>query len=290
MKFKKIYVEITNRCNFSCSFCYRTVRRKNFISPEAFSAILFKIKPYTRYIYLHVLGEPLLHPQIEEILSLAHREGFFVNISTNGSLIAEKQTILQNQPVRQYNISLHGAEENIPEDRREEYFSFLFDFAKKQSAKSYFSFRLWNQGAETSRKFNEDCIAATNAFFGTTICAEQLEREKNIKIYDHIFLQSAVRFSWPGMGMGTGIEMQIQNRHPQTCYALRDHVAVLVDGSVVPCCLDADGRMVLGNIFQEDFYEIISSPRALTILTGFRRKKALENTCKDCGFSLRRLS
>ena len=62
MKFKKIYLEITNVCNLKCSFCHGTKRRKQFIDFEDFQQILAKIKNYTNYLYFHIMGEPLMHP------------------------------------------------------------------------------------------------------------------------------------------------------------------------------------------------------------------------------------
>ena len=278
MRFKKIYIEITNSCNFSCSFCYKTSRQKKFISPEEFSAILFKIKPYTNYIYLHVLGEPLLHPQLEILLSTAHEKGFFVNITTNGSLIAKKREILIHQPVRQFNISIHDAEENILKEEREQYLYEAFNFANEKSKESYFSFRLWNQGSETPLQFNSDCVNSINNFFGTNIDTNTITREKNVKIKDHIFLQNSVRFSWPG-------EQSLGIRH-RTCYALKDHIAILVDGTVVPCCLDADARLALGNIFDNDLDKIIHGEKAQRIFSGFQKQAVSEEICMDCGFIL----
>ncbi len=278
MRFKKIYIEITNLCNFSCSFCCKTIRRKKFVSPEEFSAILFKIKPYTNYIYLHVLGEPLLHPQLEVLLAIARKAGFFVNITTNGSLIASKREILIRQPIRQFNISLHSAEENVPEENREQYLRDIFDFVNEKSGESYFSLRLWNQSPETPHLFNNYCVNRINSYFGTNIDENALVKEKNIKIKDRIFLQNSARFSWPG-------ERPLGIRH-RTCYALKDHVAILVDGTVVPCCLDANAQMPLGNVFDDDFDEIIAGKKAQQILIGFQKKTIVEKICMDCGFIL----
>ena len=95
---------------------------------------------------------------------------------------------------------------------------------------------------------------------------------------DHIFLQRSARFSWPGE-----VDLQLKFRK---CYALKDHVAILVDGTVVPCCLDADAEMSLGNIFEQDLLTIIESDRAKAILEGFQKGVAVENNNKNCGFVL----
>lgn len=88
--FKKVYIEITSVCNLACSFCPPTARAKGLIKVEQFNKILDEIRPHTKYIYLHVKGEPLLHPRIDQLLDAAHAKGFKVNITTNGTLIKKK--------------------------------------------------------------------------------------------------------------------------------------------------------------------------------------------------------
>lgn len=279
MRFKKIYVEITNVCNFACSFCFKSKREKKFVSPEDFSAILFSIKPYTKYIYLHVLGEPLLHPDFERLVAMAHEMGFHINLTTNGSLLAKRMDYLLTAPIRQFNISLHDAEENIAPERREAYLQTVFDFAKRKSEESYISMRLWNGGVDSATAFNEFCLESINRSFGTNITLESMT-ESNIKLQPHVFLANAARFSWPGEA-----SLDVSRRY---CYGMDTHVSVLVDGTVVPCCLDADASMRLGNIFEQDFGEIINSDRARRILEGFRRNEAVEESCRNCGFVARR--
>lgn len=274
MKFKKIYIEITNTCNFCCTFCFKSDRKKNIISPEIFSAILFSIKSYTDYIYLHVLGEPLLHPQLDVLLSMAENQGFHINLTTNGSLLKKQQPILANHSIRQYNISLHDAEENIQPSDWSLYWNDVVEFAKSNSDKSYFSLRLWNQGSESSLAYNEQCID----FLQKSFRVQLTDPCRNVKLSDHIFLQRSGRFSWPGEK-----EIGIENR---TCYALRDHIAILVDGTVVPCCLDADGALALGNILTQPLDEILLSERAQRMREGFQQKQVVEDVCRNCGFVL----
>lgn len=279
MRFKKVYVEITNVCNFACSFCFQSKRVKRFVSPEDFSAILFSIKPYTDYLYLHVLGEPLLHPSFEELVAAAHEMGFHINLTTNGSLLAKRMEYLLSAPIRQFNISLHDAEENIPARRLDAYLKSVFDFAKEKSVDSYISLRLWNGGVSSSSDFNTYCLNAINEAFGTDITPERMA-ERNVKLHPHVFLANAARFTWPGEADG-----DLRRRR---CYGMDTHVAVLVDGTVVPCCLDADASIRLGNLFEQDFGEIINSERARRILEGFRRCEAVEEVCRRCGFAVSR--
>ena len=276
MRFKKIYVEVTNVCNFSCSFCFKSFRDKRFVSPEDFSATLVRIKPYTDYIYLHVLGEPLLHPQIELLLEIAHKQGFKVNLTTNGSLLRSKREILELGYIRQYNVSLHDAAENVKKENLDSYIDEVLDFASQEAERSYFSLRLWNKGAEDVAMFNRFCLNKINDFFGLDITEKDLLETRNIKLAPHIFLQNAARFSWPGEK-----ELNITNRG---CYALKDHIAILSDGTVVPCCLDADASIPLGNILTENLEDILKKERAVNMLNGFRNKVVTEDICRNCGF------
>ncbi len=278
MKFKKIYIEITNSCNFNCSFCFQTGRAKAFMSPDDFRIICKKIKPFTSYIYLHVLGEPLLHPRFEEILQIAAENELNVNITTNGSLISRKKDILLRNNVRQINISLHDAEENIAQNELNEYLNEIFEYAKLAADNTYVNLRLWNAGETNSNEFNQYCTDKIKQHFpSANTNLNESSKEKGIKLANHIFLQTAPRFEWPDGG---------ENRSPETrtCYALRDQIAILAEGSVVPCCLDADGNMNLGNVFEQDLTKILGSTRAQKIRNGFINHKITEEFCKSCGF------
>ena len=278
MKFKKIYIEITNSCNFACSFCFKTERATQFMSPNEFAVVLEAIRPYTNYIYLHVLGEPLLHPRFEEMLALAKKADMQVNITTNGGLLKRKEAALQKYPVRQINISLHDAEENIAESEWDNYIDNVLNFATKVAATTYINLRLWNGGVESSKVFSDFCTRKIGEYFEIQtddFCKN--EKDTGLKLADHIFLQTAPRFDWPD-------GETVRNEHAKTCYALRDQIAILVDGTIVPCCLDADGAMNLGNVFKDKLDEVLSGERAQKIRNGFMNHTITEEHCKSCGF------
>lgn len=279
MRFKKIYIEITNCCNFDCSFCFKTVRANKFMSVEEFQVIVDKIRPFTNYIYLHVLGEPLLHPQLVEILDIAEASGLNVNITTNGGLLERKKEILMKHPVRQINISLHDAEENIASEKWSDYLQSTLDFAIVAAEKTYVCLRLWNSTNAGSEEFNKFILKEIASKFDISI--ETLEDDtkgNGLKLADHIFMQRAPRFEWPDDNIeGT------QTR--KNCYALRDHIAILTDGQVIPCCLDADANLKLGNIFTENLLDILETERAKNIKKGFEQHKIVEPFCATCGFS-----
>ena len=85
--FKRIYIEITNQCNLNCTFCKKNSRPAKYLSLEEFTYILEQIKEDTRYIYLHVQGEPLMHPLLHQFINIAKEKNFNTHIDTNGNLI-----------------------------------------------------------------------------------------------------------------------------------------------------------------------------------------------------------
>lgn len=258
--YKKIYLEITNNCNLKCPFCIHNDRLPKFMSMEEFKIILKKIKNHTHYLYFHVLGEPLLHPLINEFINEASSD-FFVNITTNGYLI---EKIKNNNNIRQLNISLHSFDlkNNLS---LEEYLNNIFSVVDSLS-NTYISYRLWTNNKETNqiislleKKYN---IKITN---------------KNIKLKDNVYLNFHDEFIWPDLKNDLNIEKG-------TCYALKDHIGILVDGTIVPCCLDTKGSIKLGNIFQNSLEEVIESKRYKEMYKGFLDNKKIENLCKKCQF------
>jgi len=248
------------------------------MSPDEFSLVIQKIRPFTDYIYLHVLGEPLLHPQLDEILTIAETAGLYINITTNGGLLERKKEILSKHNIRQMNISLHDAEENIEPDKWDNYLQTVLNFAIKTAGKTYISLRLWNTTNEASADFNWLCTNQIAAKFNMQMeLLNQNTNGKSLKLAEHIFLQRGPRFEWPDENK-KGMQTQ------KTCYALRDHIAILADGQVVPCCLDGDAALRLGDIFKEELSDILNSERAQKIHKGFLNNKITEDICKTCGF------
>jgi len=248
------------------------------MTADEFARVLETIKPYTSYVYLHVLGEPLLHPQLKALLTMASDANVYVNITTNGRLLKRNEAILLEQPVRQINISLHDAEENIDQSEWSNYLNNILDYATKAAANTYVNLRLWNAGVDTSIAFSDFCKHHIASYFGLDANSFlKNEKDTGLKLSDHVFLQTAARFEWPD-GEVT------RNDSTKTCYALRDQIAILVDGTIVPCCLDADGAMNLGNIFSDKLEDVLNSERAQKIRKGFINHQLTEEFCKSCGF------
>lgn len=273
---KKAYLEITNVCNLLCSFCRGTARKKGFIGAADFRKAAEKLRPFTEYLYLHLMGEPLLHPQLAELLTVCEALRFKVVITTNGMLLPQKtETLLAADALYKVSVSLHAYEGNggAEGDALTAYLEGVCDFAEKAAAKGVIvSLRLWNGGA--TQELNPAVLRYLNARF-----PKPAPHRTGLTLAPRLYLEYGERFDWP--------DLAAEERNVRFCMGLRDHVGVLYDGTVVPCCLDAEGAIPLGNLFTDDLGEILASPRAQAIYDGFSQGRAAEPLCQRCGYAER---
>jgi len=248
--------------------------------PASFEEILQKITGSTEFISLHVLGEPLLHPDLGLLLARCHDYGLRVNLTTNGTLLRQNQSKLLGQPaLRQINISLHSFERPGREAVLDSYLAGIFTFIATALPASpvFINLRLWNMGLDESSL----ALRRLENHFGLTVpIPPDMPTGRGIILAPGIFLSREGRFTWPH---GPGPD---QGPHGY-CRALRDHIAILADGTVVPCCLDAEGDMVLGNIFQATLPEILAGPRAAALREGFDRQRLVDPVCRRCTYRRR---
>lgn len=287
-KFKKAYIEITNICNLKCDFCPGTNRELRYMGKEEFIRIIYEVKPFTDYIYFHLMGEPLLNPELESFLGICGENKLKVNITTNGILLKGRKELLTGAPaLRKVSISLHSFEANSGKKcgklKFETYLTEIIDFVKEADRKGIIcEFRLWNadsEGIKGSNKLNRDILFRLKQEFKLDFDLQTATlQHQNIKLENNIFLQTAQKFEWPD------IKRDIIGENV-FCYGLRDQFAVLVDGTVVPCCLDSEGSISLGNIFEQPLEEILNTPRAQNIYKGFTARTAVEELCKKCGYA-----
>lgn len=275
MQFRKIYVEISNLCNLHCRFCPGTKRPPGRMTEEGFAALLPKLRPYTAYLYFHIMGEPLCHPQLERFLTLAGQTGFKVILTTNGTLLGKQQDMLLSNPgLYKVNISLHAFEANDLAVPFEQYLDDCFIFGRAAAGKKLVVYRLWNQGGEDAR--NREILECMKRHFTDP----WVEEQKGIRVDQRVYLEYGEKFDWPDLDAEEGCGQF-------NCRALRDQVGVLWDGTVVPCCLDHEGDLALGNLFEEDLEQILTAPRATAIREGFARREVVEPLCRRCGYAQR---
>lgn len=286
-KFKKVYIEITNVCNLSCNFCPKTKRKYKFMNREEFSYILNEVKPFTEHIYFHLMGEPLLNENIEYFLEESYNKELKVNLTTNGTLLSKNaEKLIRAKALRQVNISLHSFEANEKTRELVDYINSVTDFINEATANSDIicAIRLWNIDNNELKGANNLNIEILNMLEKNLSLdfslADKLLESYRIKLKDRVYLNMAEKFEWPNIEIETlGDEV--------FCHGLRNQIGVLVDGTVVPCCLDSEGNISLGNIFKTSLKDIIEDKRATNIYEGFSRRRAVEDLCKKCGYATR---
>lgn len=272
--YAKVYVEITNICNMACSFCHGHSRPPRRMSLAEFSRVLDQLEGQTRYVYYHLMGEPLIHPELPEFLKTAKARGFKSVITTNGTLLEKRGDEIIAAGVHKVSISLHSFE---GQDGAvfEQYMRGVTDFAEKASGAGIIVvLRLWNRGFDGGR--NDGIYDyLRNRFDG-----EWAENTRGVRIHDKLHLEWGDRFEWP--------DREAPVRGDEVfCYGLRDHFGILCDGTVVPCCMDSNGVIGLGSVFDDALTDILSSPRAKTMVEGFECRTASEDLCRRCGYAQR---
>lgn len=279
MKIKRIYVEITNICNKQCSFCSINNRPKQEMSVANFEYIIKEIKPITNYIYLHVKGEPLLHSQLNKILSLCDQYKIHVNITTNGTLLHSKVQIINSHPcIRQINISL-----NSEEHPNKKYLNQILSSIQtiQNDQERYIVYRLWAQPNNQLSLPSHPMLNILGNFYQVSYdIKEKIKETNNIKLQKNIYLNRQAQFEWPNLKNPT-------QSITGTCHGLKDHFAILVDGTVVPCCLDSDGVINLGNIFKTPISQILNNEKTKQILKGYQCNTLIEELCQKCSYRLR---
>ena len=273
-RFRKIYLEISNVCNLNCAFCPGTRRKPAVMQEDAFCRLLDRLRGWTDYLYFHLMGEPLCHPYLEKYLALAAAD-FKVILTTNGTLLPQKQDMLLSaEGLHKVNISLHSFEANDIATSFEDYLNGCFSFGQAAQGKKIVCYRLWNQGGANEK--NDAILKLMKHYFPDP----WIQESRGTRIGQRVYLEYGDKFDWPSLTAP-------EHTGKCFCYGLKDQLGILCDGTVVPCCLDHDGDIPLGNLLLQPLDEILNSPKATAIYEGFRIGKAEENLCKRCGYAQR---
>lgn len=289
MRFRHIYIEITNVCNLRCSFCPGTSRKPEFMSLERFEHVVKQVKPLTENIYLHVMGEPLLHPEFPEIIRTCGKHKVPVSVTTNGSQMESSNAqYLLDHVMTNVNISLHSLYSSDTFEKQSERLDEILNFTKQafeKHPKLYVSYRLWNLLASNESLKSEQnqwiCKKISEVFDVKIPDVGHSSGRKSRCLLNRLYLHLDTCFEWPDIN---------ENASPNTagfCHGLGAHAAILVDGTIVPCCLDRNAVMALGNCFNESFENVINSPRALAISEGFQKGQLVGKLCQHCSFCSR---
>lgn len=282
MRFEKIYIELSDICGLNCGFCPSVKGVRGAMSVEKFSIIAKKVAGVGRIYTFHLLGDPLVLPNLKDFIELANAHKMPLELTTSGFYMSEKnaQLLLESENIRQINLSLMAflAQKKL---NLNEYFAPILRFLRlhlAQNSQSFVNLRLWNLGANFTPPFENNAIYSL------------LEREFNAKIQknapknrleNRIILHQSELFCWAGAGKKNAPKVPCVKG---SCHALRKQIGILSDGTVVPCCMDTSGVMGLGNLFTQELSEILASKRAVAMKKGFERDEFTEKLCQQCEF------
>lgn len=253
------------------------------MSLELFDKIIQQVCGMTEQVCLHLMGDPLVHPKLEEFIDICEKHQTPIYLVTNGVLLKDRHLSMLLKPsLRQVNFSLHSFPDNFPQKDPKPYLDKIFAFTELAFEKRpdlYINYRLWNldqpQGSNSNNLLMLDLIQNQYGFkFNKEI---DVTIQKSHLIKNRLYLHFDTEFIWPDLNL------PVLGKHG-SCYGLKSHFGILADGTVVPCCLDKEGKIPLGNANDEQINDILSSQRATNILNGFRNKKLLEDLCQRCQY------
>lgn len=272
----RCYIEITNTCNLDCHFCPKHHRARRQLSAEEFDLLTDKVQDKVCFLYFHLMGEPLLHPLLPQFITMAREKGFKTVLTSNGTLLHRAMNLLDTLP-HKVQLSLHSHESNA-RGELSSYMKEVMQFATQAAAKgTCVVLRLWNQGGLD--KENEQVMD----YIAQYIPRPWKERPDGFRICDNLYLEFDRKFEWPSAEVSSA-------KREVFCKALLKQIGILSDGSLVPCCLDHNGDVILGNLFHQSLEEILSSPRAQAMIEGFQHHTATESLCQNCESALVRNS
>ena len=283
MKFYRIYIELTNVCGLSCTFCPTKSLPSKEMELEFFESVIKQAKAYTNEIACHVVGDPLTLSNLDHYLDIIHKHGLRAMLTTSGYFLKKQNLETLFHPcVKQINISLNSFNKNDTSITFEQYIKpvlALCEAKLQREADLFINLRVWNLDEMMSeRRFNETLFETLSRTFETKLELEEIyeKRPKSIRLASKVLVHFDDYFEWPSLNN--------QNYGHGTCQGLQSHVAVLASGKVVPCCLDCDGIIELGDLHTESFNEILTSKRAVNMLEGFKEGKAVEELCQKCSY------
>ena len=283
MHFYRIYIELTNVCGLSCSFCPTKELPSKEMDLDFFEFVIQQAKPYTKEIACHVVGDPLTQSNLHAYLDIIDKYGLKAMLTTSGYFLKKHSYDTLFHPcVKQINISLNSFNKNDTSLTFEQYIKpvlALCNAKLDRNEELFINLRVWNLDEMMSeRHFNETLFSTLSKTFNVALSLDVIyeERPKSIRLASKILVHFDNYFEWPSL--------KNQNYGDGTCQGLQSHIAILASGKVVPCCLDCDGIIELGDLHESTLEDIVTSERASSMLTGFKEGKAVEELCQKCSY------
>lgn len=283
MKFYRIYIEITNVCGLRCSFCPTKELPNTTMDLNLFEKVIKEAKAFTREIACHVVGDPLTLPNLESYLDIIHQHKLKAMLTTSGYFMKKhSHETLFHPAVKQINVSLNAFNKNDTTISFEQYMKPILNLCHEKIAQKkelFINLRMWNLDEQMSEvDFNTQLFSLLEREFRLKLDLKSLnpKEKKSLRLANKVLLHFDNYFEWPSLKnpiYGHG-----------TCQGLASHIGILANGDVIPCCLDNEAVMKLGNIKEQALKEILLAKRATNIREGFKVHQCSEEMCLKCSY------
>lgn len=313
----RLHVELTNRCNFACEFCPdgRMGRPRAQMPLSMVEEILDQAgrDGIARQIHFHVMGEPLLHPDLARAVWLARRRGMEAWVTTNGSLLSREtvrdlaaadmtRLVVSVQTPDAATFALRGAGSLSFEEYRRRVVDavrlFLEPGGTMRLTLVFFANPLHRYFAPNAprARVGESCRVLRGhmeswvraAFEGTAREGEipkilartaraGILKEGPIPVAERVEFRVRILGNWAGH-----FDREITPARLGFCPGLSENFGILSNGDYVICCTDFDGRTVLANFARTPLREYLALPEVREIARGFRRYRVVHPYCRQC--------
>lgn len=319
-RYKIIYLELTNACNFTCDYCPidQQIRKKMIMPTDFARRVIDQITEnnLSKFLTFHLMGEPFLHKDLCQLVGYAEAQGLKVRLLTNGSLLKRKL----NQELFEKRLTRLEISFRTPIDssfklrlRRgslifEEYIHLVKDLIEEKiqkKARTEICIKLFIQSYAaalklgnpykhlTSRESNMEIARLFQTHTLNMARKYGLSTEKWEKV--HIRIRNGEYPIFPGINIGFSriqdFWVRKQRGERKECYpafvggcsaGFRDDFGILANGDVTTCCLDYDEKNVIGNLQNQSLMEVLESAEAKRIQRSFRWFIPPTQFCREC--------
>lgn len=301
-----VLIELTSHCNFSCSFCpIEKVSRDKTMMPKAlWEKILQELadKKMAHTIFLHVLGEPLIHKDILDAVRFANNRDLSVSLYTNGALLDQKRSAQILDVLKKGRVVLSLQEitsESFHARCRgtiswQQYINRLLTFVqlnetRKNSIPIQIHCMLDMQGLGWNLPQIRSEQKKIQAVYNQWQKALGIQNGKKINIFNPTAVyplnENASFFvkhagNWDNKLLADNL--QVVESEVGHCALMTDTFAVLSDGTCTYCCNDYEGELNLGNAFERSLEDIFYGPKAVAIRQAEKQGKFIAQRCKIC--------
>ncbi|WQU50077.1 SPASM domain-containing protein [Helicobacter pylori] len=278
--FKKIYIELSDICGLQCSFCPNPKNIRGVMPLELFEKICREAAPLTPIITLHVLGDPCKLKNLNHYLSTARRFSLKVDLVTSGVYLCDFETLLQDI-IYQISISLDAGLDNHNKLNQHRYIQKILEFCRYKCEKNsevFLNLRIQDSTLEKHQNLIKPFLESFEC-----VSLETLKSQGRTRLFKKSFLNIQKTFKWPNLNAQNSLNQESKTPY---CYGLIKQIAILSNGVVVPCCMDTQAHINLGDLNHTPLKDILKSQKAMAIKTHFLKGEALELLCKNCSYPL----